>query len=148
MKAKRAFLLGAGTAYLLDPADGKRRRHVLRDRSLRSLRRLGRFSTKKSLFALGRSRGLGAATRRAVWPRRVATDDRTIEQRIRSGVLRDVGVTKRDVDVRVEQGVVTLHGDVDGTTVADDLISRVRKVPGVSDVAAMLHVKDSERRAA
>lgn len=135
-----AFLFGAGTAYLLDPAQGKRRRHVLRDRSLKMGRRAGRLTAKKSRFAAGHLQGLFARIRRFAFPRRVATDDRTVEQRIRSDVLRDVGLNRNDVDVRVERGVVTLKGEVAGKNLADDLIAQVRNVPGVVDVAAMLRV--------
>ena len=78
--------------------------------------------------------------RSKVLPRRRSLDDRTIEQRIRSDVLRDVGLGRRDVDVRVEEGIVTLRGQVRGRSLADDLIGRVHRVPGVVDVAAMLRV--------
>lgn len=145
MSRARSFLAGAGAAYLLDPAQGKRRRRVARDRGLRAFRRLGRLSAKKSRFALGRSRGLVARARRVVLPRRVALDDGTVEQRIRSDALRDAGVATKDVEVHVRRGVVTLRGEVEGRTVADDLIARVRKVPGVVDVAAILHVTSVER---
>jgi hypothetical protein len=148
MNRARAFLAGAGAAYLLDPAHGKRRRRVARDRGLRTLRRVGRLAGKKSRFALGHLRGLVARTRHVVLPRRVATDDWTVEQRIRSDALREAGVTAKDVDVHVRRGVVTLRGEVGGRTVADDLIARVRKVPGVVDVAAMLHVSPIEEAAA
>lgn len=140
MERARAFLFGAGAAYFLDPAQGRRRRHVLRDRMLRAIRRTGRVSARKARFGVGRVRGLAARARGQIFPRTRAMDDRTVEQRIRSDVLRDVGLGRQEVDVRVERGVVTLRGDVSGRTLADDLIARVRSVPGVVDVAAMLRV--------
>lgn len=140
MGRTRAFFLGAGTTYFLDPARGKRRRRILRDRGLRALRRAGRLSSKKARFGLGHLRGLGARMRSRVLPRQRSLDDRTVEQRIRSDVLRDVGLGRQHVDVRVEQGIVTLRGHVVGRSLADDLIGRVRSVPGVVDVAAMLRV--------
>ena len=141
MRRARAFLLGAGATYFLDPAQGRRRRHVARDRALRAVRKTGRYSAKRARFGLGRLRGVGARTRGKVLPRERALDDRTVEQRIRSDVLREVGLGRHDVDVRVEQGVVTLRGQVDGSNLADDLIARVQSVPGVVDVAAMLRVR-------
>jgi hypothetical protein len=140
MGTTRAFLLGAGTTYFLDPAQGKKRRHVIRNRALRTLRRAGRFSFKKARFGLGHLRGLGAQMRNRAFPRPRSLDDRTVEQRIRSDVLRDVGLSRQDIDIRVEQGVVTLRGHVAGRSLADDLIDRVKHVPGVVDVAAMLRV--------
>lgn len=135
-----AFVAGAGAAYLLDPARGKRRRHVLRDRTFRLVTRTRRLSGKKARFTLGRLRGIAARARTVVRGRDVATDDRTVEQRIRSSVLRHVGVKGSDVEIRVERGIVTLRGEIEGRIPAEDLIRRVREVPGVEDVTAMLRV--------
>ncbi len=143
MGKTRAFLLGAGATYFLDPAQGKRRRHVARDRVLRALRKGGRYSARRARFGLGRLRGMEARARAKVVTRERALDDRTVEQRIRSDVLRSVGLGRQDVDVRVEQGVVTLRGEVAGRSLADDLIVRVQSVPGVVDVAAMLRVSEA-----
>ena len=140
-----AFLAGAATAYLLDPADGRRRRHVLRDRSARLLRRTGRTAGKRSRFALGHLRGVAARARGiAARPER-ATDDRTVEQRIRSDALREAGVTTSDVDVQVEDGVAVLRGKVPERSLADDLVKRVRKVPGVAGVSDQLEVEGPGR---
>jgi osmotically-inducible protein OsmY len=70
----------------------------------------------------------------------VSVDDRTVEQRIRSDALRDVGLSTSEIDVEVERGVATLRGSVASRSLADDLVVRVAKVPGVRDVAAMIHV--------
>lgn len=135
-----AFVAGAGAAYLLDPAQGKRRRRVLHDRASKLVRRSGRFSGKKLRFTRGRLRGVAARARGSILRRNVVTDDRTVEQRIRSSVLRDVRIKGNDVEIRVERGVVTLRGEIEGRTPAEDLIARIREVPGVEDVAAVLRV--------
>ena len=44
-----AFLAGATFAYLLDPADGRRRRRMLRDRTARLLRRAESTVAERSL---------------------------------------------------------------------------------------------------
>jgi len=144
MGKAKAFLAGIGLAYLLDPRQGRRRRKVLADRSARVVRRTGRHAQKKARYLGGVLRGLFARSRRLVARPDVAVDDATVEQRIRSDALRDVGVAAHDVDIRVERGVVTLRGSVEGRTLADDLVARVRKVPGVRDVAAMLKVTTTE----
>ena len=140
MRRLTTFLAGAGTAYLLDPVRGRRRRHVLRDRVGRLVRRATRATVRKQRYASGYLAGLVARARRLVGSHDVSTDDRTVEQRIRSDAFRDVGVPAQSIDVRVEQGLVTLRGSVEAGTLADDLIARVRKVPGVIEVAAMLRV--------
>jgi hypothetical protein len=136
----KSFLIGAGAAYLLDPSQGKRRRHVLRSRTARIVRRTARFGTQKIRFAGGHLRGLVALSRRLVSRPNVPVDDETVTQRIRSSAFRDVGISTRDVEVAVEGGVATLRGSVDSHSLADDLVARVRKVPGVRDVASMIRV--------
>ena len=42
--------------------------------------------------------------------------------------------------MEVERGVATLRGSVTSRSLADDLVTRVDKVPGVQDVAAMIRV--------
>jgi hypothetical protein len=140
VRSTRAFLIGAGAAYLFDPRQGKRRRHVLRDRTAAVMRRGARLGVRKARFAGGHLRGLVAITRRLFTRPTPATDDVTVAQRIRSDALRDVGIATSDVEIEVEDGVVTLRGSVESRPLADDLVARVGKVPGVRDVAAMLRV--------
>jgi osmotically-inducible protein OsmY len=73
-------------------------------------------------------------------------DDTTIEHRVLGDALPAAGVSVDDVDIEVEDGIVTVQGEVEGSDRADALVQRVAEVPGVRDVAAMLRV--SERRAA
>lgn len=140
MRSTKAFLIGFGAAYLFDPHQGRRRRAVARDRVLKIVRRSARSTQKKVRFTGGRMQGLGARARARVRQGGVALDDRTVAQRIRSSALRDVGVTTSEVDVEVERGVATLRGSVSSRARADDLVTRVEKVPGVQDVAAMIRV--------
>ena len=140
MSRAKAFLAGMGVAYFFDPARGRRRRLVIRDRGARVARRTSRTSWRKTRYFFGHVRGAFARLRRTFVPREVALDDRTVEQRIRSDAFREAGVTGKDVDVHVEHGVATLRGSVAEGSTADEVIARVRKVPGVVDVAAMLRV--------
>jgi hypothetical protein len=142
VRTTRAFLIGAGAAYLFDPRQGRRRRNVLRDRSAAIARRTARLGTKKARFAGGHARGVLARGRRLANGRQVLSDDAKIVQRIRSDALRNVGVTTKDVEVEVEDGVATLRGTVGSRTLADDLVAQVSKVPGVRDVAAMIRVSN------
>lgn len=140
MRSTKAFLIGFGTAYLFDPYQGKRRRTVARARLAKLVRRTARLGQKKARFTGGRLQGLGARARTLVWRPGVALDDRTVEQRIRSAALRDVGLSTSEVEVQVSSGVATLRGSVGSRSLADDLVTRVEKVPGVQDVAAMIRV--------
>lgn len=140
MRRTKAFFIGAGAAFFLDPSHGRRRRRVLRDRGSRLARRARRRMAGKARYELGHARGLAARLKGTLSSHGVALDDRTVEQRVRSDALRDVGVSVKEVEVGVENGVVVLQGTVGRASLAESLIARVRKVPGVVDVAAMLRV--------
>jgi hypothetical protein len=142
MRAKTAFLAGAGAAYFFDPETGKRRRHVARDRALRAFRQLQRGAVKKAKLAGGHAYGLAAVGRRAVTQPAVAADDETVAQRIRSDALRDLELSTKDIDVRVDDGFAVLRGSVASIDEADRLVRRVRKVPGVRDVSAEVRVAE------
>jgi osmotically-inducible protein OsmY len=140
MRSSRAFVIGVGAAYFFDPRLGRRRRHVARDRAAKMVRTATRVTGKKARFSAGKARGVYARGRQIVVPPTVESDDAIVEQRIRSEALRDVGISSSDIDLTVEDGVVTLIGSVPGDKPASDLVARVQKVPGVADVAAMLRV--------
>lgn len=144
MRSTRAFLIGAGTAFLLDPRQGRRRRHVLRDRSLALVRRGSRLGVRKARFAGGHARGAVALSKRLLRRPERVTDDATLVQRIRSEAFRGADVSTRDVDLRVEDSVAILRGSVSGRETADGLVSRTAKVSGVREVAAMLRVTSGD----
>jgi BON domain len=134
------FALGAATAFFFDPRLGKGRRHVLRDRSLRAFRRAGRFLTGKTKFFAGHARGAVAETRSAVLERDVAKDDATVKQRIMSEAFRGIPGAASEVNVDVHNGVARLFGRVASESVVDDLVARVREVPGVRAVSPELTI--------
>jgi len=105
-------------------------------------------STKAFVLGLGTAlfveRALTRRRRREY--RAGPVDDATIEHRVLGDALPAAGVDPDEVDVEVNDGVVSLQGAVEGTARADALVQRVAEVPGVRDVAAMLRVSD--RRAA
>ena len=140
MRSTRAFVIGVGTAYFFDPRLGRRRRSVARDKGAKAMRQLTRTVGKKARFSAGKARGYYARSRHVVARPATESADAIVEQRIRSDALRDVGVSTRDVEIGVEDGVVTLTGEVVGDKRASDLVARIGKVPGVENVAAMLHV--------
>jgi osmotically-inducible protein OsmY len=140
MRTAKAFLLGVGAAYLFDPVAGKQRRRLIVDRVARAGRTAVRWSVKKARFGRGKLRGVLAAITRPLGTRPTMSDDSTVVQRIRSEAFREAGVSTKDVDVDVQNGVATLRGAVESTSVADELIERVRKVQGVVGVAPMIRV--------
>lgn len=144
MRSSRAFLFGVGTAYFFDPHLGKRWRTVARDRGVRAARDLSRTVRRRARFTAGRAYGVYARGRKIVVRPEVDTDDAIVEQRIRSEAFRDIGVPANDIEIGVDDGVVTVTGEVASDKHASDLVARVSKIPGVEDVAAMLHVVADE----
>ena len=141
MKRVQAFVLGASTAYFLDPDSGARRRRMVADRTARITRRTLRLLGKKARYAEGRLYGATAGVQDAVTPDdERATDDATVLQRIRSEALRDVGLSTKGMEIDVRDGVVTVEGTVPSASLGDDLVARVREVPGVEDVHARISV--------
>jgi len=134
MRTARAFLAGIGLAYLFDRQQGRRRRRMLRDRAARSLRRAARFAEKRGRYTAGKAFGLAARLRQRIVPPARPVDDATVVQRIRSEALRDVGISTSEVDVDVTEGVATLRGSVPTRSLAEDLVDRIGKVPGVRHV--------------
>jgi hypothetical protein len=124
MRLARTLIVGAGAAYLLDPAHGRHRRRRLADRAAR----LGRWLRDEARGTRGNAPGTEPV------------DDLVVLEVIRTEVLPDAGVPPDDVDVWVEDGVATIHGSLESASSADDLVRRVQRVPGVRDVAAMIRV--------
>jgi osmotically-inducible protein OsmY len=133
-------MLGAATAFFLDPRLGKRRRHVLRDRSSALVRRARRLAVRRAKYAAGHAQGLAAETRSAVLAHDEPAQDERVKSRILSEAFRKVPVSTSEVNVDVSEGVATLRGSVPTHSLADDLIDQVRAVPGVRGVTSRLTV--------
>ena len=76
------------------------------------------------------------------------TDDETVRQRILSDALRDALSSdpdvKKEIEVEVQQGIATLRGRVPSESLADELVEKVREVPGVRAVSHQLTVTGHE----
>ncbi len=103
-------------------------------------------STKAFVLGLGTALLIDRVRRRHRDAGLAAVPDELIELHVRAEALPAAGVSSDEIDLCVEDGVVTVEGSVAGSDTADALIQRVAEVPGVRDVAAMIRV--SERHAA
>lgn len=132
--------LGLGTAlmYLLDPAFGRRRRAILRDKFARAADRAGDALGAMGRDLANRGRGLVAETRALVSPGEVS--DRVLEERVRARLGRVVS-HPGSITVEARQGVVTLSGAILEREVAP-LLSAVASVRGVRDVENRLEVHE------
>jgi hypothetical protein len=104
--------VGAVGAYLLDPADGKRRRHVARDR----------------VTALGR-RGAREAEE---------LNDPALASKVESEIFRDPDAPKDLVDVNVADRVVYLRGTLEDADRAAALGRAAASIDGVERVENLI----------
>ena len=136
MRLAKAFIAGAGVAYLFDPTQGTRRRRQMLGR----VTQLGRRGERIRRRFTARNNPSSASS--------IPVDDSTVLQLIEQDALGSVGVSTDEVEVAVEDGVATLRGSVATPSLADDLIQQVSRIPGVHDVAAMLRIGGDSREPA
>jgi hyperosmotically inducible protein len=128
---------GAAAAYFLDPANGKRRRHLAVDWISARFRGAGRRAERVG-------RGIGAQTYGVAQSARHLSEadrpenDATLSHKVESEVLGHVDVPAGRVNVNAEMGVVTLRGAVDRLDQIEEIEARTRRVNGVRDVRNLL----------
>ena len=129
-----ALGLGAAAVYFLEPARGRRRRHLVTDKIIHS----GHVATDAigvtSRDLANRARGALAVARNALTED--DADDIVIADRVRSELGR-VSSHPGAIEVTVDNGLVTLSGAVLDHE-ADKLVDRVHGVRGVTDVVSLL----------
>jgi osmotically-inducible protein OsmY len=137
------FVMGAAAAYFLDPAQGRRRRKQLADRT---------GALVRSVTARGRRIGRRAVSDVEGFAQRMEhrtegyepPNDVTLARKVESEVLGNSDVPSGSVLVNVEEGVVVLRGQVDRPEVIVDLERATRSVDGVRDVENLLHLPGEE----
>jgi hypothetical protein len=134
---------GAAVAYLFDPSAGRRRRHMLRDRTLAVGRRRARSAARRASYEAGH---LHAAAHRAnalVHHEARDYDDVTLTQRVEGAISKAHTVPKGRVIVNARYGVIELRGTVDDEQQIEQLGACARNVEGVARVENLLHVAGS-----
>lgn len=130
---------GAAAEYLLDPQDGKRRRHMLRDRAAAKLRSGRREAERRAHQMAGKAQGVVAD---ATTPGRDSSElnDPALEAKVESELLRPADVGRSSINVNVAEGRVQLRGELDSREQIEDLIKRAERIDGVSGVDNLLHL--------
>jgi osmotically-inducible protein OsmY len=68
-------------------------------------------------------------------------DNQTLKDRVESEVLRDPKFGRAPINFNVEEdGVVVIHGELPTQSDIDELISQVKSIRNVKDVASFLHL--------
>jgi hypothetical protein len=128
--------LGAGLMFFFDPARGRRRRALARERGGHFLRVAGRDARRIGRDFRNRARGLIAEERRKL--DHTPVPDEVLVARVRAKLGHVISHPK-DIEVAAHDGQVVFRGRVPNAEVADLLIG-VHEVPGVRDAKFRVEV--------
>jgi len=131
--------LGAAAMFLLDPARGKRRRALVRDKLALATRMTGDCIEVTSRDVSNRTRGLISEIKSRLSAEQ--PDDSVLVDRVRSKLGRVVSHPSA-INVTAQNGTVTLSGPVLASEVPH-LLSCVKWIPGVQDINNNLEVHDA-----
>jgi osmotically-inducible protein OsmY len=132
--------LGATLMYFFDPQNGRRRRHMLRDRTLAFFRRSGRRAERFGHKVAAEGEGLAHQAAHLQEEPKPQPDDASLVDKVRSEIFRDVDVPSGQININAEQGKVVLRGEVEQPELIEQLVERTRNVQGVREVENLLHV--------
>jgi hyperosmotically inducible periplasmic protein len=128
------FAAGAALMYYLDPRSGRRRRALMRDKSVAAGHELVRVARGKAKRAGDRLHGVAARTRARLHDEPM--DDERLHERVRARLGRVVA-HPRDVEVKVREGRVVLSGHASRSEM-DELVEIVAAMRGVDEVDNLL----------
>lgn len=131
--------LGAGLMYLLDPQRGRRRRALLRNQMVHSLRKTTDAIDTTSRDLINRSRGINAQLRSWLSPAAPVSNE-VLEARVRAQLGRLVS-HPHSITVSATDGRVTLSGPILADEV-EHLLDRVAAIRGVKAVENALEIHE------
>jgi hypothetical protein len=136
-------VVGAVASHFLDPDRGHARRAQLRDRLGGGARHTVKHGTqaarRRVRYLGGRLEGARHHALSHHHALTEETDDALLVQRVRSEVLGRSEFARLGVTIDACGGTMTLRGEVPSLAVGDRLAVAVRVVPGIVDVANLLH---------
>lgn len=130
------LVAGAGLMYLWDPAWGRRRRSLVRDKAVRGAHKIQEATARTTADLKHRTRGLGARLRHLTDRR--PPDDRVLEQRVRTRLGR-VCSHPHAIDVFALDGAVELSGPILASEVPH-VLREAECARGVREVKNLLEV--------
>jgi osmotically-inducible protein OsmY len=132
--------IGAAAAWFLDSNDGTRRRNLARDKAMKYARRGKEEAASKATYAgtalKGKATGAAPGTGRE--PAAERLNDPALKAKVESEIFRGAEAPKGQVSVSVEEGVVSLRGEVEDPATIDELREAAGKVDGVRGVDSQL----------
>jgi osmotically-inducible protein OsmY len=129
---------GAAAAYFLDPDNGTRRQHLLRDRTMAAGRGVASEAERKASYAGGVAEGVVAKATPGTGESGEELNDPALARKVESEIFRPADAPKDKVDVNVEDHIVYLRGHLDSGDQAKELVEAARNVEGVRDVESLI----------
>jgi osmotically-inducible protein OsmY len=132
--------IGAAAAWFLDPKDGIRRRHVVRDKAMKYAQQGKDEAARKATYAgeTVKGKATAAAPGTGREPVEERLNDEALKAKVESEIFRDPDAPKGKVAVNVEDGVVHLRGEVEDPATSEGLREAATKVEGVRGVENLL----------
>jgi osmotically-inducible protein OsmY len=134
-----ALAAGAALEFFLDPRNGKRRRHLVRDRTTAAFRRRARKVERHAHYEAGKVVGLAhAITHHQHAPPEL--DDVGLVHKVESELFRDRTIPKGPISINADRGIVVLRGQIVDAQQISRIEREVRRIAGVRDVENLLHL--------
>jgi osmotically-inducible protein OsmY len=132
---------GFAAAWFLDPNDGTRRRHVVRDKALKYARRGKDEAVRRADYTAGQVKGAAyeAAPVSAREDAGERLNDPALQAKVESEIFRGADAPKDKVSVNVENGIAYLRGELEDRQAIDRLVAAAGNVEGVRSVENLLH---------
>ena len=131
---------GAGLMYILDPAMGRRRRALVRDKSVHAWKKTSDAVSATARDVSNRAVGLSGKLRSS-FTCQEAPSDAVLTDRIRSRIGHEVS-HPRAIEVTADAGHIVMSGPVFAAEV-DRLVSSVAGISGVKNVDNRLEVHET-----
>jgi osmotically-inducible protein OsmY len=135
-----ASAAGAAGAYFLDPQNGRRRRHVARDRAVAFGRVAAAKLRRQAEYRTGQASGVARRVRSESGPQKPAVNDQQLADRVRSELFRPADAPKGSVVISAENGIVQLRGEVENPNQKQALAKAAAGIDGVAGVENLLHM--------
>jgi hypothetical protein len=136
--AALAAAAGAALEFFRDPRSGKRRRHLVRDRTRAAFRRRARKVERHARYEAGKLVGVAHAIthhEHAI----SELDDVSLVRKVESELFRDRSVPKGQISINADRGIVVLRGQLEDPEQIRQIENKARKIAGVRDVENLLH---------
>jgi BON domain len=136
--AASALAAGAALEFFFDPRGGKRRRHLVRDRTRAAFRRQARRVERQAHYEAGKIAGVAHAIKHRE-PAKAELDDVSLVRKVESELFRDRTIPKGLISINADRGIVVLRGQLEDAEQIQRIEREVRDVAGVRDVENLLH---------